>query len=585
MFKVVWFPRVFVPSLSIAIGLLGAAACGSAEPTPAPTPTLAPVATATTAVATPTPTATATPTPAPVAKPKRGGILKEQASEDPNGFDAQNATTAAWTIHTGKLYNMLLWNPDGKSIAPDAVESYSISADGKVWTFKLRGDVRFQSYPDNPGPRDGTLMTAADAVYSLKKIMGLVDQVASARSGWMREFVDLDRPDEGVAVIDERTLQVYLTQPFPDLAKILILDNSVIYPEGTTRDMLVKRPYGSGAFKLKGFQRGSMWTYERDPAYFKADEVYLNEIREVILQGGRAITNVAFLTGQTDIGRDLPTADNRSLYRNMVAEGKIVTNNVPGTCTVQGVYMNSTKPPFNNPKLRKAVHLALDRKGYIETVYSGDAVPVTYVPSGKLPWFLTEEEIWKLPGYRQPKDQDLAEAKRIMAEEAPQGLQLTLYARDSGNYPAMAEFNAGNLKKIGIDVTISLAPSSVLFPRLTAWNYEIASYCMTMITITAAEQFGGYYITGASRNWLAFNNREIDEMYPRMVAAEGADQAAMIRKMEQIMWDYIPYAPMAASYDSFNYYSFVKDYPLASPANGFSYYSVNRLSQVWRSDV
>ncbi|MBI2171172.1 MAG: ABC transporter substrate-binding protein [Chloroflexi bacterium] len=584
MLKVVWAHRPFLLSLSVVIGLLGAAACGGAEePTPTPTATLAPVVTST--IATPTPTATATPTPMPAVKPKRGGVINYWSSDDPVSFDIPNAASSRHSIHNAKLYNNLLWNPDGKSIAPDVAESYTISTDGKVWTFKLRNDVRFQSYSDNPGPRDGTLLTAKDAAYSLKRMMGLVDGTTSERCGWIKEFIDIDRPDRGLAAVDDSTLQVYMSVPFAEFPNVLVLSHCGLSPDGTTKDMLKKRPYGSGPFKLKSSQRGALWVFERNPDYFEEGVPYLNEIQNIIFKGGSAIIQAAFLTGRLDIDNTAPDPDNKASYDKMVAEGKVVLDRMPGTCTVQGLYMNSTKPPFNNPKLRKAVHLALDRKGYINAVFDGEGVPVTFVPTGDVPWFRTEEDVWKLPGYRQPKDQDLAEAKRIMAEEYPSGLEVKLLARDSSNYPAMAEFNAGELKKIGINATIEIQTSAVLFPNLSNWKYDLASYCMTMITMTAAEQFGSYYITGGSRNWIGYSKPKIDELFPRMVAASGAEKVALIREMERMMWEDIAYAPMAVEIGAESRYAYVQNYPTADPRKGFSNYSTQRWSLIWRSDV
>ncbi|MBI4311500.1 MAG: ABC transporter substrate-binding protein, partial [Chloroflexi bacterium] len=463
--------------------------------------------------------------------------------------------------------------------------SYSISADGKVWTFKLRKDVRFQSYPDNPGPRDGTLLTAKDAAFSLKKMMGLTDGLKSARCGWMKEYIDNDRPDAGVVAADESTLQVYMSTPFAEFPNILVLSHCGLYPEGTTREMLKGRPYGSGPFKLKSFQRGALWEFERDPNYFEEGVPYLNEVRNIIMTGGSGIIQTAFLTGRLDVDNTAPRPDNKAAYNKMVAEGKVVVEPQPGTCTVQGVYMNSTRPPFSNPKLRRAVNLALDRKGYIDAVFNGEGVPVTFVPTGDIPWFRTEEEIWKMPGYRQPKDQDLAEAKRIMAEEYPKGLDVKLLARDSSNYPAMAEFNAGELRKIGINATIEITTAAVLFPKLSKWDYDIASYCMTMITMTAAEQFGSYHITGGSRNWLGYTSPKIDELFPKMVAATGEEKVGLIREMERIMWEDVAYVPMAVEIGAESRYAYVQGYPTADPRKGFSNYSTQRWSLIWRSDA
>ncbi|MBI4312392.1 MAG: hypothetical protein HY681_11515, partial [Chloroflexi bacterium] len=151
---VIWRKPGLMLGVLSALGLLAAAACGAQEaPTPTPT-TPAPIATntprpatptpttpsggPTTVVATPTPVPTATPTPVPTVKPKRGGILRQSGSEDPPSFDSHTATSGAHIPHNGKLYSQLLWNPRGDEIVPDAAESYTISADGKTWTFKLR---------------------------------------------------------------------------------------------------------------------------------------------------------------------------------------------------------------------------------------------------------------------------------------------------------------------------------------------------------------------------------------------------------------------------------------------------------------
>ncbi|MBI4200939.1 MAG: ABC transporter substrate-binding protein, partial [Chloroflexi bacterium] len=309
-----WRPGLLLGILA-AVGMLVAVACGpAAAPTPTPTKApAAPTATSTTAPApavatptptrapvvqaTPTPTTAAPPTPTPTKgpQPKRGGIVKENGTEDPPTFDSHNATSSAHNIHNAKLNAQLLWNPSGWAIEPDAAESYQISGNGKVWTFKLRDNVRFHTGYKPAHPRDGTLMTAADVKYSLEKIMGLIDNEVSARSGWMKEFIDIKRPDHGLVVVDNRTLEVHLTQPFAGLANILVINFSSIFPEGTTREMLASRPYAAGPFRLKEFQRGSLWRYERNPDYFKPGLPYLDEMQHVNIKSEPAAQS-AFIT-------------------------------------------------------------------------------------------------------------------------------------------------------------------------------------------------------------------------------------------------------------------------------------------------
>ena len=82
------------------------------------------------------------------------------------------------------MYSSLVWSPDAGVIAPDAAKEWTISDDGKTWTFTLHDNVKYHSDINGiAGPRDGTTMTGKDVEYSMEKIMGLVDGVVSARSG------------------------------------------------------------------------------------------------------------------------------------------------------------------------------------------------------------------------------------------------------------------------------------------------------------------------------------------------------------------------------------------------------------------
>ncbi len=171
-----WRPRFLVGVLA-AVGMLAAVACAGTDDedevadTPTATATLAP---GETPVA--QPTATTEPAPAPDAdEPKYGGLLRLSGTEDPPSFDTHTATSSAHVTHNGMLNTNLLWMPSGTELVADAAESWETSADGMTWTFVLRDNVRFHTGYEPAFDRDGTLLTAADVAYSMRKIMGLED--------------------------------------------------------------------------------------------------------------------------------------------------------------------------------------------------------------------------------------------------------------------------------------------------------------------------------------------------------------------------------------------------------------------------
>ena len=513
-------------------------------------------------------------------QPKQGGIIKQSGTEDPPTFDAHNATSGAHDPHNSKLYSNLLWNPVGYQIVPDAAESYTISADGKVWTFKLRPNVKFQTGYTPASPRDGTAMTAQDVAYSLKKIMGLTDGVISARSGWMKEFIDIDRPDNGLEAVDNLTLKVHLVQPFAGLANILVIGFSTIIPDGITRDQLAKRPYGTGPFKvdLQNSQRGAQWIYNRNPDYFKAGLPFLDGYRHVNMDG-TAIIQTAFLTGKIDLTSGNPTLDNKAIFDQRVKSGQVYLLPYSTGCRPQVINMNSTKPPFNDRKLREAVNLAPDRIAYTQVVHNGFAVPSLYLDTSGLG--RTVAEIEQMPGWRQPHDADVAAAKKIVSDLYPKGLDVTMMVRNSSNYMTQGEFLAGELKKIGINVTIQIVDSTVVFDRAAKLDYSLWTYYFCQTTGTPEELFGSYFLTGGSRNWIGYSDPKIDADYRDLAGT--LDPVARKQKsqaMEKYILDFLPSAPLPVQTDNRLAYSYVKDVPLT-----ITQYTWNKAELIWRSDV
>ena len=584
-------PSLFIGILS-AFGLLTAIACGSsptptatsvpptatATPRPAtPTPTTAPGTTAT-VVAQPTATATATPTPVPSVQPKRGGVIKQNSSANPISFDPTSTTGGNDNTHNAKMYSLLLWNPDANDITVDAAESYTISADGKVWTFKLRPNIKFHTGYKPTHPRDGTTMTSKDVKYSLEKIMGLTKDVLSPRSGWMKEFVNIDRPDHGIEIVDDLTFKVHLIQPFGGLANVLTIGYSGLLPDGVTAADMAKRPYGSGPYRLKDYQSGALWTYERNPDYFKAGLPYLDQYQFTIMDGD-AIIQASFLTGKLDVIGTNPSPDNKAIFEQRVKSGQIYMAPRDSGCRPQTVNMNSTKPPFNDKRLRDAINLGIDRQAYTEVVHYGFAVPHLYLETDGLG--RSSEEIMKLPGYRQPHSADFAEAKKIINELYPKGLSITQMVRNTSTYMIEGEFIAGELTKLGLNVTIQLQEASIVFDRAAKLDYTLWTYYFCQTTNTPEELFGGYFVTGGSRNWYGYSDPKIDAEYLRMAAiTDPVLKKQKAQEMEDYIYAFLPVAPTPMAISNRAHYNYVMGYP-----RGISQYTREKNELMWRSDI
>ena len=592
-------PGFFVGVLAAA-GLLTVIACGG-ESTAPPTATTAPAPTATatntpvpdapatssttttTVVAAPVATATPVPEPKPEDRPKSGGLFRFIGSSDPSSFDVHTATSSAHITHNGMMYSSLMMIHEGTNIILDAAEGYEISDDGKTWTFTLKPNVFYHSnpccgFPDHP--RDGTAMTSADAKWSLEKIMGLHGQLISARSGWIKEFVDIDRDDNGISIIDEQTFKVHLVQAFPGLALVLSINFTSILPDGIEVMDMKDRPYGSGPFKLKDYQRGAFWRYERNGRYFKAGLPYLDEAEHVNIRGTEVVQQ-AFLTNKVDMGWGHPTPDNVGLFKAKVDSGEIVMNPYATSCRPIGININATTPPFDDVRLRQAINLAIDRQAWREVVHFGHSEYTQYLDPGG--WGKEPSEIAKLPGFRQPHAPDVEEAKRMVAEIYPDGLDVDMMVRNSSGYMRAGEFVAGELRKIGINVTTEILDAAQLFPKATNLDYKIWPYWFCQTTMTPAELFGSYFVTGGSRNWLGYSNPVIDANFLDMVATtDPAARKVKAMELEEAVLADMPIVPTTVPTSSTNHYSYIKGYK--KPV-GLQYMWPRTRELYWRTDV
>ncbi|MBI4312080.1 MAG: ABC transporter substrate-binding protein, partial [Chloroflexi bacterium] len=460
-------------------------------------------------------------------------------AEDNQSFDPHTATSAAHNIHNQKLYSTLLWNPKDNQIVTDAAESYSVSADGKVWTFKLRPGVKYHTGYTPAHARDGTTMNSKDVKWSLEKLMGLHGDIISARSGWMKEFVDIDRPDNGIEIVDDLTLKIHLIQPFGSLANLLAIGFSGIMPDGIASKDMQQRPYGSGPFKFKGNQRGALWQYVRNPDYFKPGLPYLDGW-DFVLMDGEAIVQAAFLTHKVDVSGGHPTDDNKSVFDKREASGDIYRLVYSSDCRPQALVLNSTKPPFNDLRLRQAINMGIDREGYTEVVHNGYATPEIFQYLGGEPG-RSEADVRKLPGIRQPHAADFEEAKRIIKELHPNGLELKMMARNTSGYMRQNEFIAGYLNKLGLKITLEPVDTATVFDRAA----------------------------------------KLDAAYLDMAATtDPVQKLAKVHAMEDTIYAFLPMVPLPVHTTSRNAYSYVKDLPL-----GMTQYSREKNELIWRSDV
>ena len=326
--------------------------------------------------------------------PSRAGDLHVGFSQDAQTLDpANHRNRETETIIRNMCDGLLTRAPDMK-IVSEIASSYT-QVDPTTWDFKLRPGVRFHS---------GAPLTAEDVKFTFDRLTR-----DNAMNGQTSPRKSLLGPLKDVEIAAPDTVRFKLSAPWPILPAMLpfqeVVRKAFAEKEG---EGLATRVDCVGPFKLVEWRRGDAVIMERDPGYYggspeippvgpaKVDRVIFKIIPE------NASRVAALLAGEADIVNELPV----SAIKQVEASGKAAVAAVNGTRTFF-VAMNMAKKPFDDPRVRKALNHAVDRKLIIDKILAGRATPLNGVMSPDAFAFNAD-----LPEYRY----DPALAKKMLAE-------------------------------------------------------------------------------------------------------------------------------------------------------------------------
>ena len=430
-----------------------------------------------------------------MAEAKRGGFITMMAYNAPTQ-KALWEWSGSQLMNTSPVFNGLLeYNPETDEpldIRGDLAETWE-QTDPTTYVFHLR---------ENATWHDGVPVTAADIIFSLDGAVcvdcnGLDNLQGATRTGSI--FTDNYYDVGNARAIDQYTIEVKTKFPAPAFVPTLALDVLKMLPKHTIIDQrkpqTIKSPKdfnGSGPFLHRGYTKDVKNEYEANPNYFKEGYPRLDGMRHVILiDSGSQIA--AFQTGQVLmvnwIVHQIGVHDALRLQEEL--EGK-VDFHWAGPILGHGVAFNTTKAPFDNIKVRQAVHLAIDRWQVVDTLSAGIHWIGTPYPPDTL-FGHTTEELLQVPGYRYVdgagaqvttgplgavegigKDpRDIEAAKALLTEAGhPDGFKVTLSARNAVGYPDEAAIVAEQLKKIGIQATIKTYESAAGYKAYDTGDFQ-----------------------------------------------------------------------------------------------------------------
>src|SRR5499433_1657975 len=290
--------------------------------------------------------------PATAQTPKRGGILTFMIPADaPPSFDGHRETTFATVHSAAPFYSVLIRaNPDNPSSTTDFVCDLCMAMpkptdDGKTYTFKIRPDVKFH---------DGSPLTAADVAASWNRIVFSPEGTASGRAGYDLVVDKVEAPDPRTVVFQLKFATTAFLPALADPAAFIykkeILDKDPRWYESNI--------LGSGPFKFTEFETGQSISGARNPDYYRKGLPYLDGFK-AIYADKQAVRLDAIRSDRAAIEfRGFPPAARDELVKAL--GDKITVQESDWNCGSL-VTPNHKKKPFDDPRVRRALTLAIDR--------------------------------------------------------------------------------------------------------------------------------------------------------------------------------------------------------------------------------
>jgi peptide/nickel transport system substrate-binding protein len=456
-------------------------------------------------------------------KPRSGGILTWFDYGDPGRLDVHAESPLVVQQATAGVYSGLLhYDPDDPAkITGDLAERWTASPDGRTYTFHLRKNVKWH---------DGAPFSAADVKATFDRI--LHPDFKSPKCGAM-----LKPMVAGMEILDGSTVQFKLKFPAaPFLSGVASAWCRVAAKHVLEKFGDLNKPeaqIGTGPFKFKKYDRGSLIEWEKNKDYFIPGLPYLDGVKQFILVGGPTQLAAA-KAGKILLWDAWPPMKKTQADELKNARGNEVDVYQHPINTIWIVYLNTQKAPFNNPDLRRAVNLALDRGELVTRALEGAGVPCAILdPKLAGDFALPLDEVARIPGCRQPKDQDIAEAKKLVEKHHPGGVDVELAVRSVGNYIIdRAQLVVAQLRKIGIRGTIKSLESAAGYAAYGKGDFLlIPSQDRAMDSADPASLFSIVYTTDAGSNYARFSDPKVDDLAERALKETNRD------RRKQLYWE------------------------------------------------
>jgi ABC-type transport system substrate-binding protein len=503
--------------------------------------------------------------------PKRGGVLRYGITMRPPHFDVHQSATANNIGSQGCMFdNLIRHDPrdGGRTIIPDLAHSWEIAKDGKAYTFHIRKGVQFH---------DGADLTADD-------VKATFDRIAKPPRGISIPRSTLFKAVDEILAPDGYTVQFRLSEPRPVnfMMSAIASGWNVILRKKTLEeysyDLRKVETYpGTGPFRIARRAGDEVWVMERNKNYWNAGLPYLDGLEFYNMYSFSPELGSAILSGRVDYVRLTdPVTARKAAATPGLSTTAFNQSAIHATC------VNNKRKPFDDPRVRRAMHLVFDRPVLVEVVKDVSPMQVGGFIYPFSDFATPRDALPKRLGYQPDSAAAIKEARALMtASGHGDGLKgLDFLVRDNiiGKNWAQA-IQAMLAEDLNIHCNLRVASPSVWFADSASGNFDLSIGVIVSTLLDPSDYFNTWYRSGGPQNYSFWRNEKFDALVDRVDREiDPKERLDLVRQAEAIMEDDPPLLPIAWEKINDVWYDYVKGH---NPKHYFGIFDVVRFDTVW----
>ena len=472
---------------------------------------------------------------------------------EPPTLDPHLSGDAASAEYVVEIYSGLMAYDRELNLIPDVAESYEVSDDGTVYTFKLRDNAVFQ---------DGKAITTEDFKWSLERACDpatgsttadtYLGDIIGCRAKLQGEADEV----EGVQVVDDSTLEITIDEPKGFfLAKMTYPTAYVLDQENVSSGPeWFLEPNGSGPFKLASFDEGII-ILEKNDNFYREPKPILERVAYLInapINDMNGYEDSLAPLGLPDVTYDVIPLSVSQLSRatdpnNPLSKEYYSTPDL----NVSYLGFNVDKPPFDDPKIRQAFNLALDKRRMVKLVFQ-DTVPVA---NGIVPPTMPNYQNPDLSDYEFDPERALALVAESSYGDTSELPEITLHVSGSGGSvgPIIESIVESYKQNLGIEVAVEQTPWPDFLAELNKPDPSFQMYQLGWIADYPDPQnfLEVLFHSESAQNHGGYSNPEVDAILDQARGTQDPDERlALYQQAEQMILEDAAWVPLFFSVEN-----------------------------------